>query len=389
MLALLLSYWSVLPVFAAQSPSSRPVVRAVLFYSPYCGHCELVITQTLPPLFEKYGEQLSIVGVDISQLGGEVLFSAALNHFKQESGGVPFLVVGDTFLVGSIDIPGQLPGLIDKYLAQGGVDWPAIPGLAEAMSVAEQSQPPEATPTTVENTPLAEAVVSSPESQPTQTPSPAPTPGLLVSSTGSPGLGDIFSHDPLGNTLAIIVLAGMIATLVLAFRRFRQVTTKPALHSRSWVFPVLALAGLGVAGYLAYVETTQVQAVCGPVGDCNTVQQSEYARLFGILPIGVVGVIGYTLMLAAWIFSRSNNKRQSTYASLALFGMSGFGVLFSIYLTFLEPFVIVATCAWCLTSALLMTCLFWLTINPGKAAIANLSRKRVGVLVEQETGSQL
>ena len=35
--------------------------------------------------------------------------------------------------------------------------------------------------------------------------------------------------------------------------------------------------------------------------------------------------------------------------------MSAFGLIFSIYLTFLEPFVIGATCAWCLTSAILMT----------------------------------
>jgi uncharacterized membrane protein len=55
-----------------------------------------------------------------------------------------------------------------------------------------------------------------------------------------------------------------------------------------WPIPVLCLIGLGLAGYLTYVETTQVQAVCGPVGDCNTVQQSEYARLFGVLPIGII-----------------------------------------------------------------------------------------------------
>lgn len=389
LLPMLLSYWGVLPGFAAQSTSPQPVVRAVLFYSPYCGHCELIITKTLPPLFEKYGEQLSIVGVDISQPGGQVLFTATLSHFKQESGGVPFLVVGDTFLVGSIDIPGRFPGLIDKYLAQGGIDWPAIPGLAEAMSAAEQPQPPAATPTTVDNTPLAEAVFSPPEAQPTETPLQVPMPGLLVSSTGSPSLGEKFSHDPQGNTLAVIILVGMIATLAAASRRFRGTSVMPSNPSRSWVLPALALAGLGIAGYLAFVEITHVQAVCVLVGDCNTVQQSEYARLFGIFPIGVLGVIGYAMILAAWQIGRSNNQRQSAYANLALFLMSGFGVLFSIYLTFLEPFVIGATCAWCLTSAILVTCIFWLTINPAKAALASLSRERQNVFAKQEIDHQL
>jgi uncharacterized membrane protein len=41
------------------------------------------------------------------------------------------------------------------------------------------------------------------------------------------------------------------------------------------------------------------------------------------------------------------------------------GVAFSIYLTFLEPFVIGATCAWCLTSAILITVLMWLAAGPG------------------------
>ena len=46
------------------------------------------------------------------------------------------------------------------------------------------------------------------------------------------------------------------------------------------------------AGYLTYVETQLVQAVCGPVGDCNAVQSSSYARLFGVLPVGVLGASG-------------------------------------------------------------------------------------------------
>jgi len=38
-----------------------------------------------------------------------------------------------------------------------------------------------------------------------------------------------------------------------------------------------------------------------------------------------------------------------------MFLFSMFGLLFFIYLTFLEPFVIGATCAWCISSAIIMT----------------------------------
>jgi uncharacterized membrane protein len=52
--------------------------------------------------------------------------------------------------------------------------------------------------------------------------------------------------------------------------------------------------------------------------------------------------------------------------------MTGFGTLFSIYLTFLEPFAIGATCLWCLSSAVIMTTLHALAHGPGRAAVARM-----------------
>ncbi|HUM72419.1 MAG TPA: vitamin K epoxide reductase family protein, partial [Chloroflexota bacterium] len=57
-------------------------------------------------------------------------------------------------------------------------------------------------------------------------------------------------------------------------------------------------------------------------------------------------------------------------AILALVGMTAFGVLFSIYLTYLEPFVIGAVCAWCLTSAVVMTLLLVMSVE---TAVSHLS----------------
>ena len=141
-LTLLLVISSAAPVQA----QALSVVHVVLFYSPSCGHCHYVITETLPPLFEKYGEQFQIVGVDVTNPDGQTLFLSALQKFELEGSGVPFLVIGNSYLVGSVDIPEQLPGLIEHHLAQGGVDWPDIPGLREALS-----QPVEATMPTATN----------------------------------------------------------------------------------------------------------------------------------------------------------------------------------------------------------------------------------------------
>ncbi len=135
-----------------------------------------------------------------------------------------------------------------------------------------------------------------------------------------------------------------------------------------WLIPVVSAAGLAVAVYLAVVEVGQEQAVCGLVGDCNLVQQSRYATLFGVLPVGVLGVVGFAAMLAVWAAARFGGERLADPANLLLLGMALFGTGFSIYLTFLEPFVIGATCAWCLTSALIMLLLLWLAALEGLRA---------------------
>lgn len=362
---------------AFSSLSSEGVVHAVLFYSPNCGHCEIVITESLPPLMERYGDQLDIIGVDVTQSDGQVLFLAALQHFNLGRGGVPFLVVGDTYLVGSLDIPQKFPGLIEHYLAQGGVDWPSIPGLAEALAPAQTT---EITPA-VSSTPSSAGTITA--TSPTQVALSTPsTSGQLISGSHSGGLGATFARDLRANTLAVIVLVLMMLSVSVAISYFRRTPSANATEYMlgnwwDWLIPGLCLIGLGVAGYLAYVETAHVEAVCGPVGDCNTVQQSAFARLFGVLPIGILGSIGYVMILLAWVVGCSTDKRMAAYARIALLGLTAFGVVFSIYLTFLEPFVIGATCAWCLASAVIMTVLFWLNNAPAREALYYLRKGNV------------
>ncbi len=108
-----------------------------------------------------------------------------------------------------------------------------------------------------------------------------------------------------------------------------------------------------------------------PVGDCNAVQQSEYARLAGI-PIGFLGSAAYLAILVAWAASRVSGGPVAAAGSVLAAGIALGGTAFSIYLTFLEPFVIGATCMWCLTSALTITGLAWATAGTGWAAIGDV-----------------
>lgn len=387
---LLLALYLLGSLLASPVAADTPVVRAVLFYSPSCGHCHHVITEVLPPLIEEYGKQFEIVGVNVSDPGGNALYQAAITQFSipQERLGVPTLIIGDVVLVGSIEIPQQLPGLIENYLAEGGKDWPAIPGLMEVLAASAATPDPDvaATPTPEPATPqptasAAAATDATPATEatavligpaaPTASADPA-IPGVVTDEDWM----DRYARDPLGNTISVLVLVGMLVSVVCQGVALTREPNEASQQRWRRAIPPLVVLGLIVAGYLAYVETQQVTAVCGPVGDCNAVQQSEFALLFGFLPIAVLGVIGYVGIGAGWAVARYTRGRWANLAKLALVGMAWFGILFSIYLTFLEPFVIGATCAWCLTSAVLMTVLFWLIAPLARPALKALRTSR-------------
>jgi len=71
-------------------------------------------------------------------------------------------------------------------------------------------------------------------------------------------------------------------------------------------------------------------------------------------------------ILVLWALGRYAGGTPAANAPVLLFAMALFGVLFSIYLTYLELAVILAVCAWCLTSALIMALL--LVLSAGRAA---------------------
>ena len=322
---------------APQPQFNEPVVRAVMFWMDTCSHCHEVIEEVLPPLQQQYGVQMQIVLVEIKSAEefARLYPIAALYGIPRDYLGVPFLIIGDHALLGADQIQAKLPGLIEQYLAAGGVDLPDVPGLAELLSAQE-----------AEADPPGEEYVEEAAARPS------------------------------GFSLAVAVLVGMMGALVLSgVLAVRVWRTAPPQHTGrrpawlEWATPLLVLVGLAVAGYLAYVEMRAVPAVCGPVGDCNAVQSSPYARLFGVLPVGLLGVLGYLAIQAAWLWGRLRSGRLARYAPLAVFSMALFGTLFSLYLTYLEPFVIRAVCAWCLTSAVVMTLLMVLSLGPALQTI--------------------
>jgi uncharacterized membrane protein len=174
--------------------------------------------------------------------------------------------------------------------------------------------------------------------------------------------------DPVGFAVAGVVLAGMGVSFFygarrvsMARKRLFQFSRNPGTRAETWLIPLLAALGLGVAAYLAYVEINQAEAVCGPVGECNTVQGSAYAVMLGI-PVAVWGVVNYSAVAMLWAGQRFLPSKWANLSAIGLLALTLFGTVFSIYLTYLELFVIGAICAWCLSSAVITTLLMLLVV---------------------------
>jgi len=110
-----------IPAWAHEN-DDHPTVRAVLFYSPTCGHCENVIQNVLPPLLEQYGDQLEIVAINTTLSGGQQLYQATIEKFEVPDNrlGVPMLIVANTVMVGADEIPSLFPSIIAATLESDG-----------------------------------------------------------------------------------------------------------------------------------------------------------------------------------------------------------------------------------------------------------------------------
>jgi uncharacterized membrane protein len=125
----------------------------------------------------------------------------------------------------------------------------------------------------------------------------------------------------------------------------------PAEGTLRSVATFVAAVGLGVATYIAIADSGGGSPVCvGGSHGCETVANSSYSHLLGV-NISIFGVLGYVLLLAAAVL-RGDLARMGGF----VIALVGFG--YSVFLTYLELFVIHAVCQWCVFSAILMTALF-------------------------------
>ncbi len=117
---------------------------------------------------------------------------------------------------------------------------------------------------------------------------------------------------------------------------------------------ILVFIGFLDASYLTAAHYTGSNVACYVARGCDIVTTSKYSKI-GIIPISLAGLLYYLALgglISVFIFTKS--KRA---VKLAL-GLVSIGFLVSLYLVYLQLFVIHALCLYCIISASISTIVF-------------------------------
>jgi uncharacterized membrane protein len=137
--------------------------------------------------------------------------------------------------------------------------------------------------------------------------------------------------------------------------------------TKRMVVAALALAGIFLALYLLLYKLGMIGALTCSVGSCETVNTSKWAKFLG-LPVAGWGVAWYVATFALALASIQERFAESKTISLAMLFLTSTGLLFSVYLTWLELFVIRTICQWCVVSAILVLVMFILSVLDYRSA---------------------
>jgi uncharacterized membrane protein len=131
---------------------------------------------------------------------------------------------------------------------------------------------------------------------------------------------------------------------------------RPNLHPWLWLSTLLCGLGIVVSGYLAYKRMAGGSLACTRWAECDVVNNSLYSKFLGI-PVSFIGLVAYLVLLALAVAAlRTDGRVQRQILLLSLLLSLG-GVGFSVYLTYVEIYVIEALCSWCVASAIIITLL--------------------------------
>jgi len=127
---------------------------------------------------------------------------------------------------------------------------------------------------------------------------------------------------------------------------------------------LLALAGFGISGYIFYSKKKNKKMVCSFGGDCETVVNSKYNNVFGV-PLEIGGMLYYfVVMVLTVLFIAGIVGFNSVSIPFVLISLGAVGVIFSIYLVYVQGVILKDWCQYCLASAAISLLIFIVEILP-------------------------
>ena len=125
---------------------------------------------------------------------------------------------------------------------------------------------------------------------------------------------------------------------------------------------VLALLSVLDSLYLLLPKLGLVNSLsCSVSIRCDLVNESAYAYFLG-MPVAAIGVVGYAGLFVLALVGLQPRWLEDRRPDQLLAALSGIALLFSLYLTYAEVFVLHAICQWCVVSQLIILAMFVLAI---------------------------
>jgi vitamin-K-epoxide reductase (warfarin-sensitive) len=134
------------------------------------------------------------------------------------------------------------------------------------------------------------------------------------------------------------------------------------------VIALLAVAGMAVSSVSLYHHYgTSKTNYCDFAENfnCDIVNRSTYSTVLGI-PDALIGIVGYGTLLALATLYR---RKAETPAVLLVASVAG--LVFALYLTYIEAFVLATWCILCLSS---LTVIFLITVLSTYLAASSMRR---------------
>lgn len=140
------------------------------------------------------------------------------------------------------------------------------------------------------------------------------------------------------------------------------------MENKQWTMMILILlvaTELVLTGFLSYKAATSVAGFCvigNDVGNCESVQNSEYGKIFGI-KLGYIGLFSFLVLSVALARDFRRKKLSRLFVVLTLIGF-----LFALYLIYLQIFVLKQICTACIVVDGIAIAIFFVSMTAFRKA---------------------